>query len=90
MFFVAVATNAKDNEVPPLASATGNMQRKKALGQIDGWLRSRSRRSCIQCVESRGKRFLMHVHLREAELLRCPGENRVVIDFGRRCQPHGP
>jgi hypothetical protein len=90
MFSVAVAPNAKDNDVSPLTSAAGNMQHIKTLRQIDGWLRSQSRRPGIQCVEGRGKRFLIHVHLREAELLRCPSEYRAIIDFSRRRQAHGP
>jgi hypothetical protein len=44
-FSVAVAVNAENNEMPPVTPATGNMKCKEALRQIDGRLRSQSRRS---------------------------------------------
>ena len=47
MLSVAAAANAKDNDVSPLTSAAGNMQHEEAVRQIDGWLRSQSRRPGI-------------------------------------------
>lgn len=89
-FSVAVALDAEDNKVPPLAPATGNMQREEALKQVDDRLCSWSRRTGSQRIEGRNKCLLVHAHLRGHEVLDCPGEYREIVVVSRRREPYRP
>jgi len=86
----AVALDAEDNNVPPLASATGNVQREEALRRIDDRPGSWSRRSGSQRFEGRNKRLFVHAHLRGPELLDCPREYREIVAVSSRREPYRP
>jgi hypothetical protein len=89
-FSVAVSLDAKDNNMPPLASATGNMQREETLRHIDDRLRPWGHRPASQRIGGRNERFFVYAHLRGSEVLDCPGKYRAIVVVSRRREPYRP